>query len=96
MHKKPRLLKKEKPSQFHITSEYDGSHNTRKRLLTLDDYVGRFPIHYLNAEKMYVISVPYERLIRSSEHRWFLNLSKEQFKDLNIEIVRKINEARER
>ena len=90
------LLKKEKPSQFHITSEYDGSHNTRKRLLTLDDYVGRFPIHYLNAEKMYVISVPYERLIRSSEHRWFLNLSKEQFKDLNIEIVRKINEARER
>jgi len=91
-----KLLRKENPTHFHISSEYDGSRNTSLRLLTLDDYLGRFPVDYLNVEKMYVISVPYERLIRSIEHRWFLNLSKEQFKNLNVEIVRKINEAMER
>jgi len=87
------LLRKESPTQFHIGTEYDGTHNANLKLLNVGDYVGRFPIDYLDSEKMYVISVPYERLIRSRDARWFLNLSEGQFKTLNVEIVRKMNES---
>ena len=88
-----KLLIKKDPSQFHLGVEYDGTHNSNMRMITIKEYLGRYPIDYLNPGKLYVISVPYELLIRDVEHRWFLELSKQKYKMVNVEITRKLNEA---
>ena len=88
-----KLLIKRDPSQFHLGIEYDGTHNSNMRLITIKEYLGRYPIDYLDPEKLYVISVPYEILLRDTEHRWFLELSKQKYKMLNTEMTRKLNTA---
>jgi hypothetical protein len=88
-----KLLIKRDPSQFHLGIEYDGTHNSNMRLITIKEYLGRYPIDYLDPEKLYVISVPYELLIRDTEHRWFLELSKHKYKMLNTEMTRKLHNA---
>jgi len=88
-----KLLLKKDPSQFHLGVEYDGTHNSNMNLITIKEYLGRFPIDYLDPGKLYVISVPYELLIKDIEHKWFLELSKHKFKMVNVEITRKLNDA---
>ena len=89
------ILIKRDPSQFHLGIEYDGTHNSNMRLITIKEYLGRYPIDYLDPEKLYVISVPYELLVRDTEHRWFLELSKQKYNLLNTEITRKLKNALE-
>ena len=43
----PKLLIKKDPSQFNLGVEYDGTHNSNMRMITIKEYLGRYPIEYL-------------------------------------------------
>ena len=74
------------PKQFHFSTEYDGTMEKNMNLITIQDFLGTQEIHFLNKNKLYLISFPYDILYNRSEYKWFLNLSEKQFNHSNLQI----------
>ena len=73
-------------SHFHFGSEFDGSYNDKMQMIDIGTYLDKHKINFLNEEKLLVITVPYDLLIKNPEYKWFLNLSKEQYESSNFAI----------
>ena len=73
------LIRKLEPSQFHFGTEYDGSYNSKLEKIPLSTYMGTYKIDFQNKERLSLISIPYDILLRTRKYQWFLDLSKEQF-----------------
>jgi len=86
------LIKDMKPVQYHLGSKYDGTYSRSMRPFRVKDYLSRFPLDYMSKDKkdLYFISIPYDRLLRQKDDRWFLYLSEEQLKHTNVEIIRRL------
>ena len=80
------LIRMNRSSQFHFGTEYDGSYDNHMRMIDVGSYLDKQRINFLNEEKLSVITVPYDLLMESPEHKWFLNLSKEQYQTSNFAI----------
>ena len=80
------LIRKLEPSQFHFGTEYDGSYNSKLEKIPLSTYMGTYTIDFQNKERLSLISIPYDILLRTREYQWFLDLSKEQFMQSNLEL----------
>ena len=48
--------------------------------------MGTHSIDFLDKEKLLLISFPYDQLLKNSRYKWFLNLSKRQFINSNLEL----------
>ena len=73
---------------YHYSGEYDGSVSKSNSKIFITDYLGKTNIRYKDIEKLSLISVPYEQLLRNSEYYWFNNLSREQFYDSDLFVSR--------
>jgi hypothetical protein len=71
---------------FHFNVDYDGTHDSNMKTLTLGDYLGTQKITFKN--KPFIITFPYEQLSTNLEYRWFRKLSSYDFKHSNLEIKR--------
>ncbi len=80
------LIQKLEPSQFHFGSEYDGSYNSKLEEIQLSTYMGTYEIDFKNKDNLLLISFPYDKLYKSSQYKWFLNLSESQFMNSNLEL----------
>lgn len=80
------LIRKLEPSQFHFGTEYDGSYNSKLEKIPLSTYMGTYKIDFQNKERLSLISIPYDILLRTRKYQWFLDLSKEQFMQSNLEL----------
>ena len=80
------LIRKLEPSQFHFGTEYDGSYNYKLEKIPLSTYMGTYTIDFQNKERLSLISIPYDILLRTRKYQWFLDLSKEQFIQSNLEL----------
>ena len=74
------------PTQFHFGTEYDGTYDSKLRKIRLSTYMGTHSIDFLDKEKLLLISFPYDQLLKNSRYKWFLNLSKRQFINSNLEL----------
>ena len=81
-----RLIQLYKPKQYHFGTEYDGTMNKHMKLITVNEYLGNYPIEFLNKNKLYLISFPYDILYNRNEYKWFLNLSEKQFKNSHSQV----------
>jgi len=82
------LLKLHKPPQYHFGTEYDGTYNSKFQTISLKNYMGTSNIDFLNKDKLMVISLPYDILLKTSQYQWFLNLSGIQFVESNLVLQR--------
>ena len=73
---------------YHYSGEYDGSVSKSNNKIFITDYLGQTNIRYKDINKLSLISVPYEELLRNQEYYWFNNLSREQFYDSDIFVSR--------
>ena len=73
---------------FHYSGEYDGTLSKSNNKLFITDYLGSSDILFKDINKLSLISVPYEKILRNSEYYWFNNLSKEQFLDSDMYVSR--------
>jgi hypothetical protein len=80
-----KLIQLYKPNQYHYGTVHDGTMNKNMKLVTVQDFFGDEPIEFLDKEKLYVISFPYDILLKRSEYGWFLNLSEKQFLQSNLQ-----------
>ena len=80
------LIQKLEPSQFHFGSEYDGSYNSKLEEIQLSTYMGTYEIDFKNKDNLLLVSFPYDKLHKSSQYKWFLNLSEYQFMNSNLEL----------
>tara|TARA_B100002051_G_C16737065_1_gene641881 strand:+ start:1336 stop:2187 length:852 start_codon:yes stop_codon:yes gene_type:complete len=80
-----KLIQLYKPNQYHYGTVHDGTMNKNMKLVTVQDFLGDEPIEFLDKEKLYVISFPYDILLKRSEYGWFLNLSEKQFLQSNLQ-----------
>tara|TARA_Y100000768_G_scaffold387660_1_gene379689 strand:- start:1507 stop:2499 length:993 start_codon:yes stop_codon:yes gene_type:complete len=74
------------PTQFHFGTEYDGTYDSRLRKISLSTYMGTYEIDFQNKDKLLLVSFPYDLLFKNNSYDWFLNLSKEQFVNSNLEL----------
>lgn len=75
-------------NNYHYSGEYDGTLSKSNNKLFITDYLGSSDVLFKDLNKLSLISVPYEELLRNSEYYWFNNLSKEQFLDSDIYVSR--------
>ena len=80
------LIKELEPTQFHFGTEYDGTYNSKLQTIHLSEYMGSYDIDFQNKERLSLISFPYDKLYKSTEYKWFLDLSEEQFMNSNLEL----------
>ena len=82
------LIQELKPTQFHFGTEYDGSYNSKLQQIPLSVYMGSYEIDFKDKERLSLISLPYDILLKSSKYKWFLDLSEDQFMSSNLELKR--------
>ena len=80
------LIKDLEPTQFHFGTEYDGTYNSRLQKISLSEYMGTYDIDFQNKERLSLISVPYDILLKTSKYKWFFDLSEGQFMNSNLEL----------
>tara|TARA_B100000686_G_C16761760_1_gene959160 strand:+ start:84 stop:1085 length:1002 start_codon:yes stop_codon:yes gene_type:complete len=81
-----KLINELRPSQFHFGTEYDGSYNSKLEKIPLSTYMGTHSIDFQNKERISLITIPYDTLLKTRKYQWFLNLSEEQFMQSNLEL----------
>ena len=82
------LLISHKPSQYHFGTEYDGTYNSKFQTISLKNYMGTSSIDFLTKDKLMIVSMPYDILLKTSQFQWFVNLSVEQFVESNLVLKR--------
>lgn len=87
------LLNINEVKQYHYSSEYDGTYNSRMKLIDITEYLGNQNINYYDPTKIYFVSIPYDELEKRPELQWFLELSREQLNKSNLEVLRLLNKV---
>lgn len=87
------LLNINEVKQYHYSSEYDGTYNSRMKLIDVSEYLGNQSINYYDPTKIKFVSVPYDELEKRPELQWFLELSREQLNKSNLEVLRLLNKV---
>lgn len=84
------LVQKIKPSQYHFGTDYDGTYNSKLQKISLKEYMGATDLDFSDKNKLMVVSVPYDILLKTSQYKWFLDLSEIQFIESNLVLKRLI------
>ena len=77
----------QRPLHFHYGVDYDGTYDNFYPI-SISSYLGTNNINFKNKERLLLISVPYDILLKGTKFKWFLELSEKEFNESNLQIRR--------